>query len=181
MSCNTARQLRANMPKCDETQYRLGLGVEGQVNGYYLHVGSERFLRQSGIRLDRCAADRERFAERGWSCLHVAIDGAAAGLVAYADRIREESRSVIARLAELGMKESIMLTGDNETVARAVRRRLGLTSHIADMLPADKAEAIRDLKRRGKVVAMVGEASRLARPRARRRRHRDAARRRGNA
>ncbi|HKN26850.1 MAG TPA: HAD-IC family P-type ATPase [Roseiarcus sp.] len=74
-----ARQLRANMPECDETQYRLGLGVEGQVNGYYLHVGSERFLRQSGIRLDRSAADRERFAERGWSCLHVAIDGEAAG------------------------------------------------------------------------------------------------------
>ncbi len=50
-----------------------------------------------------------------------------------------------------------MLTGDNETVARAVRRRLGLTSHIADMLPADKAEAIRDLRRKGRVVAMVGD------------------------
>jgi Cu2+-exporting ATPase len=152
-----ARQLRVNVPECDETSYRLGLGVEGQVNGYYLHVGSERFLRQSGISLDRSSGDRMRFSEQGWSCLHVAIDGEVAGLVAYADRIRAESRAVIARLAELGMKESIMLTGDNETVAHAVRRGLGLTSHIADMLPADKVEAILDMKRKGKVVAMVGD------------------------
>ena len=152
-----ARELRANVPECDETLYRLGLGVEGQVNGYYLHVGSERFLRQSGVNLDRSSADRDGFADRGWSCLHVAVDGKIAGLVAYADRIRAESRSVIARLAELGVKESIMLTGDNETVATAVRRRLGLTSHIADMLPADKAEAIRELKRKGRIVAMVGD------------------------
>jgi Cu2+-exporting ATPase len=152
-----ARELRVNVPECDETHYRLGLGVEGQVNGYYLHVGSERFLRQSGVRLDRCAVDRERFSERGWSCLHVAIDGEMAGLVAYADRIRAESRSVIRRLAELGMKESIMLTGDNETVARAVRTRLGLTQHFANMLPTDKVEAIRELRRKGRIVAMVGD------------------------
>ena len=152
-----ARQLRVNVPECYETQYRLGLGVEGQVNGYYLHVGSERFLRQSGIRLDHSAGDRKRFAERGCSCLHVAIDGELAGLVAYADRIRTESRAVIQRLAELGMKESIMLTGDNETVALAVRRRLGLTRHMAEMLPADKVEAVRELRRKGKIVAMVGD------------------------
>jgi heavy metal translocating P-type ATPase len=152
-----ARQLRVNVPECDETEYKLGLGVHGRVNGYYLHVGSDRFFRQSGIGLNRCAADRERYAEHGWSCLHVAIDGEVAGLVAYADRIRDEGRSVIARLAELGMKDSIMLTGDNETVARAVRRRLGLTSHFAEMLPADKAEAVRELRRRGRVVVMVGD------------------------
>jgi heavy metal translocating P-type ATPase len=152
-----ARQLKVNVPECDETLYRIGLGVEGKVNGYYLHVGSERFLRQSGVNLDRSSGDRDRFADRGWSCLHVAIDGRIAGLVAYADRIRAESRSVIARLAELGVKESIMLTGDNETVARAVRRRLGLTSHFAEMLPADKVEAIRELRRKGRVVAMVGD------------------------
>ena len=152
-----ARQLKVNVPECDETLYRLGLGVEGKVNGYYLHVGSERFLRQSGVNLDRSAADRDRFADRGWSCLHVAIDGRIAGLVAYADKIRAESRSVIARLAELGVKETIMLTGDNETVAHAVRRRLGLTSHFADMLPVDKVEAIRELKRKGRIVAMVGD------------------------
>ena len=46
-----ARELAVDVPPCDETQYRVGLGVEGQVNGYYLHVGSERFMRQYDIRL----------------------------------------------------------------------------------------------------------------------------------
>ncbi len=152
-----ARELQANVPYCEETRLHLGFGVEGQVNGYYLHVGSERFLRQSGVRVDRADLDRDLFNERGWSCLYIAIDGKLAGLLAYADRIRAESPKVIARLAELGIKETIMLTGDNDRVARAVRRKLGLTSHIADMLPADKAEAIRELRRKGKVVAMVGD------------------------
>ncbi len=152
-----AREIGANLPEADETHYRLGLGVEGRVNGYYMHVGSERFLRQNGIDLTKSGPDRERYSERGWSCLHVAIDGKIAGLVAYADRIRADGREVIARLKELGVKETIMLTGDNDTVALAVRKRLGLTRHIADMMPAEKAEAIRALKREGRVVAMVGD------------------------
>ena len=170
-----ARQLRANMPECDETQYRLGLGVEGQVNGYYLHVGSERFLRQSGIRLDRSAADRERFAERGWSCLHVAIDGAAAGLVAYADRIREESRSVIARLAGcvavLGL--AARASGEGPDVgyfaARAALSRLVSSASIltvergaaAATTPAASAVAASIAPRFGIVVSEWAAASAL--------------------
>jgi Cu2+-exporting ATPase len=152
-----ARELRVNVPPCDETQYRLGLGVEGQVNGYYMHVGNERFMRQSGIAVDVAAGDRAALDERGHSCLHIAVDGKLAGLAPYADEIRLESRSVIQRLAELGIKNSIMLTGDNEVVARAVGKRLGLTCQFADMLPADKANIIQDLRRAGNVVAMVGD------------------------
>jgi Cu2+-exporting ATPase len=152
-----ARELRVNVPACDETQYRLGLGVEGQVNGYYMHVGNERFMRQSGIRVEVSTSDRARLDERGVSCLHIAVDGKLAGLAPYADEIRVESRSVIKDLAALGIKNSIMLTGDNEVVARAVGKRLGLTRQFADMLPADKASVIQDLKRAGNVVAMVGD------------------------
>src|SRR5215468_12150721 len=57
----------------------------------------------------------------------------------------------------MGIRDSIMLTGDNGVVARAVCRRLGLTRHFADMLPADKAGAIQELQRGGNVVAMVGD------------------------
>jgi len=87
----------------------------------------------------------------------VAVDGKIAGLVAYADRIRVDSREVIARLKALGVKETIMLTGDNDVVARAVGKRIGLTRDIADMMPADKAEAVRALKREGRIVAMIGD------------------------
>jgi len=152
-----ARELRCNIPPCDETEYKAGLGVEGRVNGYYLHVGNERFMRESNIVIQRTRSDRAAFDEQGCSCVYVAVDGEIAGLVPYADQIRPESRPVLQRLHELGVKNSIMLTGDNAVVARAVGRRLGLTHQFADMLPADKAEVIRELQREGRVVAMVGD------------------------
>jgi Cu2+-exporting ATPase len=152
-----AKELRVNIPPCDETQYRIGLGVEGHVNGYYLHVGNERFLRQSDIDLSLSRADRASLDERGYSSLYIAVDGVLAGLVPYADQIRPESRAVIQKLHAMGIKKTVMLTGDNGVVARAVGRRLGLTTQYADMLPADKASVIQELQRAGNVVAMVGD------------------------
>jgi Cu2+-exporting ATPase len=152
-----ARELKVNIPPCDETQYRLGLGVEGQVNGYYLHVGNERFMRENDISVGRTVADRTALHEQGYSCLYIAVDGAVAGMAPYSDKIRPESRSVLARLRQLGVRDTVMLTGDNAVVARAVGRRLGLTRHFADMLPADKQAVIQELQRGGNVVAMVGD------------------------
>ncbi len=152
-----ARELAVNIPPCDETQYRVGLGVEGQVNGYYLHVGSERFMRNSDIRVAAAAADRTALDRDGYSCLYIAVDGRLAGLVAYADKVRPESRLVISRLHAMGIRNTIMLTGDNAVVAKAVSARLGLTGQFSDMLPADKAGVIQELQRRGNVVAMVGD------------------------
>jgi heavy metal translocating P-type ATPase len=150
-------ELDVQLPPVDEAKYRVGLGVEAKVNGYYVHVGNERFLRQSDIRVDHIAADRSAIEERGCSCLWVAVDGAVAGLVAYEDRIRPESGAVVSALHGMGIRETIMLTGDNDRVAGAVGRRLGLTRHVADMLPADKAQVIQDLQRSGRRVAMIGD------------------------
>jgi heavy metal translocating P-type ATPase len=152
-----ARQLKVNVPACNETTYRIGLGVEGQVNGYYVHVGNERFMRQSDIAVGKAERDRTTLDERGFSSLYIAVDGRLAGLVPYSDEIRTESRSVIEKLHSMGIAHSIMLTGDNSVVARAVCRNLGLTEHFADMLPADKASVIQDLQRAGRRVAMVGD------------------------
>src|ERR1700761_6324792 len=152
-----ARQLAVNVPDCDETKYRIGLGVEGQVNGYYMHVGNERFMRQCDIRVDKAVSDRAALDEKGYSSLYVAVDGQLAGLVPYSDAIRSESRPVIERLHAMGIKNTIMLTGDNGVVARAVCNEIGLTRHFADMLPADKAEIIQQMQREGQRVAMVGD------------------------
>jgi Cu2+-exporting ATPase len=152
-----ARELAVNVPPCDETTYRLGLGVEGQVNGYYMHVGNSRFMRESDIKIDVSASDRSALDEKGYSCLYIAVDGQLAGLVPYSDEIRAESKPVIQKLHALGIKDTIMLTGDNAVVARAVCRDIGLTRHFADMLPADKADIIQQLQREGRRVAMVGD------------------------
>ncbi|CAN2535893.1 Manganese-exporting+P-type+ATPase [Methylocapsa aurea] len=145
------------IPICDEPRYSVGLGVEGEVEGHYIHVGNERFMRQNGMSVARAASDRSRLEELGYSCLYLAADGQLAGLVPYADQVREESSSVVRRLNALGVKDTIMLTGDNAVVARAVSERLGLSGYFSDMLPADKAEVIRSLQKKGRIVAMVGD------------------------
>jgi len=152
-----ASELDVHLPAADEMTYRVGLGVEGKVNGYYLHVGSERFMRENTIRFDAGAADRAAIEERGCSCLCVAVDGELAGLIAYEDLIRAEAAPVIAALHGMGVKETVMLTGDNDRVARAVSRRLGLTRHLAEMMPADKAAAVQEMQRQGRKVAMIGD------------------------
>jgi len=78
-------------------------------------------------------------------------------MVPYSDKVRPESRSVLEHLHALGVKNKVMLTGDNATVARAVGERIGLTRFFADMLPADKSAVIQELQRAGQVVAMVGD------------------------
>ena len=153
-----ASDIGAEVPLCEETQYRLGLGVEGQVGGHYVHVGNERFMRRSGIKVPVAVAnDRARLESQGYSCLYVATDGKLAALAPYADQIRPEAASIVERLYALGVKDAIMLTGDNAVVARAVGEKLGLTRQFADMLPADKATAVQQLQREGRVVAMVGD------------------------
>ena len=152
-----AREIGVPVPPCAETEYKVGLGVEGQVGGYYMHVGSERYFRQSGIKVDHIAKDRAAIDEHGCSCLYVATDGILTGLVAYEDRIRPESQEIIATLHRMGIRDTIMLTGDNEIVAQAVGKRLGLTRQVANMLPSDKAEVIQSLQREGRIVAMVGD------------------------
>lgn len=151
-----AAELGVDIPLCDETEYRIGFGVEGFVGANYLHVGSERFLRESGIVLDRII-DRAEIDQMGCSCLYVAIDGELVGLIAYEDRIRPESAAVIHALHEMGIKQTLMLTGDNPLVAKAVANRLGLTGHFGDLLPADKARLIQELQQAGHRVAMVGD------------------------
>jgi Cu2+-exporting ATPase len=152
-----AQALGANIPYCEETKYHIGLGVEGQINGYYLHVGNERFMRHANINVRVAESDRVELDEQGHSCIYVALDGALAGLVPFTDQIRPESREVIQLQHSLGIRNSVMLTGDNAVVAGSVSRRLGLSCQFAEMLPADKVDVIRQFQRNGNVVAMVGD------------------------
>ena len=152
-----AEAFSADVPLCQEPRYRLGLGVEGEVDGHYIHVGSERFLRENSIDVKKAASDRIRFEMKGCSCLYVAIDGKLAALLPYADQIRPEAATIVERLYALGIKDAIMMTGDNAVVAKAVGEELGLTRQYADMMPADKADIVRQLQREGRVVAMVGD------------------------
>ena len=152
-----ARRLGCNITMCNEPKYSVGMGVEAEVDGYEIHIGNERFMRHANININKSSIQRSNLENSGYSCLYLAVDGNLAALIPYADQIRPESQSIIRRLNDLGIKNTIMLTGDNSTVARAVSEKLSISRYIADMLPADKADVIKDLQSRGHVVAMVGD------------------------
>jgi heavy metal translocating P-type ATPase len=146
------------IPNRSESDYEIGMGVSARVNGFFVHVGSERFLRQKGIALDSAHRDLKNISKHGCSPLLVAVDDSLIGLIPYADRIRPESPGVVDALCRgRRARRAVMLTGDNSTVARAVAEQLSIKQFYADTMPAEKADVVKELQSTGKIVAMVGD------------------------
>ena len=135
-----------------------GHGVEGEVDGRTVIVGTGRFLRERGIATAPGDAIAEDLARAGGTPVWIAIDGALAGLVRAADPVRPEAAAAIAELRSAGI-DVWLVTGDEPASAAAVAARVGIPSeHVrAGVLPADKATAVRDLQKGGRVVAMIGD------------------------
>jgi Cu2+-exporting ATPase len=139
------------------SRFEIGMGVEARVNGYSIHIGSERFFARNSIRLNGAAPDIHAFNRQGCSTLLFAVDGVTKGLIAYADGLRRESRDVVRTLRNYGIRDLIMITGDNEAVAGAVAAQLAIDRYFSGAMPSDKAAIVQQLQRQGRAVAMVGD------------------------
>jgi P-type Cu+ transporter len=136
-----------------------GRGIEATVDGRKVLLGSPGLMTERGIDLAGAQADVERLQDEGKTVMAVVVDGALAGLIAVADTVKESSAEAIARLHQQRL-HVIMLTGDNWRTARAIARQVGLnpeTEVAAEVLPGDKATAVRQEQGNGHVVAMVGD------------------------
>ena len=134
-----------------------GHGVRAAVEGREAYVGGPALLRRLGTTLPpELGAGAERAAERGQTSVVLVVEGRPQAVFAVADRIRPESYEAVRRLHENGI-EVVMLTGDARAVADAVAEELGIDTVYAEVLPDQKVEKIRELKRQGKRVAMVGD------------------------
>jgi Cu2+-exporting ATPase len=134
-----------------------GHGVQGRIGGTTYSVGGPALLRRHGTQLPPTLAAAVREAEtRGQATVTLFEDGRPIAAFAVADEVREESRTAIDRLHEMGV-EVMMLTGDARVVAESVGRDLGIDQVFAEVLPEDKAAHIEKVKQSGKRVAMVGD------------------------
>ncbi|HET6886013.1 MAG TPA: heavy metal translocating P-type ATPase [Rubrobacteraceae bacterium] len=133
-----------------------GGGIRARVEGREVLVGSRRFLSASGLSEDGLGARSEELAREGKTPIFVAVDGEAAGLVAVADVVRDESREAVEQLHALGL-EVTMLTGDDRRTAEAIARKLGIERVVAEVRPEDKACEVKRLQAEGKRVGMVGD------------------------
>jgi Cu+-exporting ATPase len=139
-----------------------GRGVRARVNGANVYLGNRRLMQEIGAALGAwdAAARRHEGDGRTVSWLAVEQDGAlrVAGLLAFGDRLKPTSAAAVARLRAMGV-DAVMLTGDNRGAAALAARELGLTRYVAEVLPGDKAQAVRELMAAGGSgkVAMVGD------------------------
>jgi Cu+-exporting ATPase len=144
------------IPRVHEFQSVTGKGVRGSVDGHAVALGNLPMLRELGSDPGILADKAEARRKEGQTVLFVAVDGRAAALLAVADPIKSSAAGAIAALKRDGLR-IVMLTGDNRTTADAVARKLGLDEVIADVLPDQKAAAVKRLQAEGKRVAMAGD------------------------
>ncbi|NEJ72708.1 heavy metal translocating P-type ATPase [Rhizobium phaseoli] len=135
---------------------KTGKGVQGLADGAMIALGNAAMLADLGIDPSALAGKTEALRSEGKTVMFVVVDGALAGLVAVADRIKPTTSAAIKALHDSGLK-IIMATGDNELTARAVARSLGIDEVRADMLPEGKKALIDELRAKGAVIAMAGD------------------------
>ncbi|MFD6100242.1 heavy metal translocating P-type ATPase, partial [Nocardiopsis flavescens] len=134
-----------------------GLGVRGTVEGRAVLVGRPALLEEWSQPLGEDLSQAMKEARNlGRTAVAVGWDGRARGVLAVSDTVKPTSAEAVRSFRELGLTP-ILLTGDNETVARAVADEVGITEVVAEVLPEDKAEVIGGLQARGRAVAMVGD------------------------
>lgn len=151
-----ARNQGAALAEPTEFEAVPGHGVETRVDGRWVLVGNIKLMRRHNVDTSAVEADAQRLQGEGKTAMYVAIDGCAAGMVAVADTIKEDSIQAVRVMQDMGL-EVIMLTGDNERTALAIARQVGIQRVLADVLPEDKAQEVHMLKVDGKKVGMVGD------------------------
>lgn len=135
-----------------------GYGVTGVIDNQQVVVGNRALLNERRIvwhdQIDRQFQELEK---QGHTVVPVAVDGSLKGLIALADTPRIEAKRAIAELKRIGIREVIMITGDNPRTADRIAKELGIDRVFAEVLPQDKLRIIRDLQKEGKKVAFVGD------------------------
>ncbi|MDR6143716.1 Cu+-exporting ATPase [Microbacterium foliorum] len=134
-----------------------GKGVQGIVDGHAVLVGRESLLAEWSQTLSReLASTKARAESEGKTVVAVGWDGQARGILVVADTVKPSSAEAIAQFTAIGLTP-ILLTGDNDAVARRIAAEVGIDQVIAEVLPKDKVDVVTRLQREGKVVAMIGD------------------------
>jgi len=133
-----------------------GKGVTGRVDGRDVALGNRGMMDGLGIDPGELATRAENLRRDGQTVMFVAVDGQAAGIVGVADPIKDSTPEAIGALHDEGIRV-VMLTGDSKTTAQAVARKLGIDEVMAEVLPDQKADAVKRFQAEGHVVAMAGD------------------------
>jgi Cu2+-exporting ATPase len=144
------KELNIAIPKSENFNYMPGKGLEGIVEGKEIKVVGPNYLKEQNISIT------ETKDEFTGTVVYILIDKNVAGYFTFSDQIRESSFEAIQILKEAGIK-NLLLTGDNEKVAKNVSDELKMDGYLANVLPHDKLEKVKELQEKGEYVAMTGD------------------------
>jgi Cu+-exporting ATPase len=151
-----ARERDINLLEPVDFQAIPGHGIQARVDGREVLVGNLKLMKRENISLGDLENEAASLSAQGKTPMYLAIDCTAAGLIAVADTLKENSVQAVNMLHKLGV-EVIMITGDNQRTAEAIAKEVGIDRVLAEVLPGDKAAEVKKLQEEGKVVAMVGD------------------------
>lgn len=133
-----------------------GHGIEATISGRQILVGNRKLMKDRQIAVGDSEAKLTDYETDGKTAMLIAVDGELRGIVAVADTIKESAPAAIRELKALGI-QAVMLTGDNERTAQAIAKQVGIDTVIAEVLPEQKADKVKELQEQGNKVAMVGD------------------------
>jgi P-type Cu+ transporter len=151
-----AKRRRLSLTEPSEFHSFSGKGLSGKVEGKQILIGNAALFLERQISLGKSAAAIEEFQRAGQTVILVASDGQFAGYIGVADPIKESTPSALKELQATGLR-LVMLTGDNKATAQAIAAKLGIDNFEAEILPDQKASAVKKLQAQGRVVAMAGD------------------------
>ncbi|GAA0463308.1 heavy metal translocating P-type ATPase [Alkalibacillus silvisoli] len=148
------KEKNIDIPQPEDFDSITGSGITGNVDGKVISIVSPGHLQREGISYDK--ERLSKLSETGKTVVFVLQEQTLLGAIALADAVKESAKEAIDRLHQIGM-ETVMLTGDNEQVAQEVAKQIGIDQVIAEVLPHQKAEKVKELKKDGKRVGMTGD------------------------
>jgi Cu+-exporting ATPase len=151
-----ARKRFRRIPEAQAFRALPGGGVEVRYGGKEVLFGNRKLMEERGVDLAPLKKLLDGLEEEGKTVMVLAVDGKVLGAIAVSDVVREDARAAVEGLRGMGVKV-VMLTGDNERVARSIASRVGIEHVLAEVSPAEKAAQVKKLQRRGEVVGMVGD------------------------
>ncbi len=147
-----------NLPlrKAESFKSWTGKGVSGRIDNHEIVLGNSRLFSELGIELGPLPGEADEMRREGQTAMFLSIDGKPMGLLRVADPIKETTPDAIRKIHQEGIKV-VMLTGDNRATAEAVAQKLQIDEVIAEVLPDQKAQKVKELQKEGRIVAMAGD------------------------
>jgi len=153
-----AQNKQLSLPNPGAVESLTGRGLKSTYNGLVVHLGTLRLMDEANVNItSELRTQIENMESLGKTSIVLATGTQAVGVIGLADTIRANASKAMSALKQIGVQETIMLTGDNPRVAAAIGKQAGLTDVRADLMPENKVEAIKALNAKYKITAMIGD------------------------